>query len=144
MFADLGLFDILCLGVALLSCLIGMWRGFAFEVLSLAAWAGAFFAAQWGSVMIEPESSIAQDGAIPNPSKDEMTDHTDHAEFDLINKHPEKYVKYSNAYIIKNIEAAKLAQRQEQVETSEAYDEAQNAAADAVAAAEDTTAYEDY
>ena len=37
MFADLGLFDILCLGVALLSCLIGMWRGFAFEVLSLAA-----------------------------------------------------------------------------------------------------------
>ena len=54
MFADLGLFDILCLGVALLSCLIGMWRGFAFEVLSLAAWAGAFFAAQWGSVMIEP------------------------------------------------------------------------------------------
>ena len=54
MFADLGLFDILCLGVALLSCLIGMWRGFAFEVLSLAAWAGAFFAAQWGSAMIEP------------------------------------------------------------------------------------------
>jgi len=46
--------------------------------------------------------------------------------------------------IIKNIEAAKLAQRQEQVETSEAYDEAQNAAADAVAAAEVTTAYEDY
>ncbi|MFV0600220.1 MAG: CvpA family protein [Brachymonas sp.] len=54
LFAGLNLLDILCLVIALLSCVIGMWRGFAFEVLSLAAWAGAFFAAQWGSVIAAP------------------------------------------------------------------------------------------
>lgn len=42
MVAGLGLFDLFCLGLVLLSCLIGGWRGLAFEVISLLAWAGAF------------------------------------------------------------------------------------------------------
>ena len=53
MVAGLGLFDLFCLGLVLLSCLIGGWRGLAFEVISLLAWAGAFFAAQWGSVLVD-------------------------------------------------------------------------------------------
>ncbi|MDO5652507.1 MAG: CvpA family protein [Brachymonas sp.] len=54
MMAGLGLFDTVCLLVLGFSCIIGIWRGFAFEVLSLAAWAGAFFAAQWGSALVAP------------------------------------------------------------------------------------------
>ncbi len=50
----LGVFDALCLLIVLVSCLVGCWRGFVFEVLSLAAWAGAFFAAQWGTVLAKP------------------------------------------------------------------------------------------
>ena len=48
-----SLFDVLCLGVVLLSCLVGAWRGLAFEVFALFAWIGAFFAAQWGSVLLD-------------------------------------------------------------------------------------------
>lgn len=51
--AGLGVFDVFCLGVVLLSCLLGGWRGLAFEVIALGAWVCAFFAAQWGSVIVE-------------------------------------------------------------------------------------------
>lgn len=60
---NLSLFDILCLLVVALSCLTGFWRGFAFEVLTIAAWVGAFFSAQWGSVLMEqllPAQWLAQ------------------------------------------------------------------------------------
>ena len=60
---NLSLFDMLCLLGVALSCLTGFWRGFAFEVLAVAAWAGAFFSAQWGSVLMEqllPAQWLAQ------------------------------------------------------------------------------------
>lgn len=53
MSTGIGLFDMACLGLVLLSGLIGAWRGLFFEVLALLAWAGAFFAAQWGSVLLD-------------------------------------------------------------------------------------------
>ena len=37
------------LAVLLVSMLIGAWRGLVYELLSLAAWVVAFFAAQWGA-----------------------------------------------------------------------------------------------
>ena len=39
--------DLSLLGVLLLSLLIGLWRGFVLEVLALAGWVAAYFAAQW-------------------------------------------------------------------------------------------------
>ena len=51
--AEFGVFDACCAGVLLLSCLIGCWRGFAFEVLALTAWAGAFVAAHWGTPVLQ-------------------------------------------------------------------------------------------
>lgn len=52
MAAGMSLFDMICLGIMLLSGLIGAWRGLAFEILALLAWVGAFLAAQWGSVLL--------------------------------------------------------------------------------------------
>lgn len=52
MSTGISLFDMACLGVVLLSGLLGAWRGLFFEVLALLAWVGAFFAAQWGSVLL--------------------------------------------------------------------------------------------
>lgn len=39
--------DVLLLVVLLASLLLGVWRGLVFEVLSVAGWVAAFFAAQW-------------------------------------------------------------------------------------------------
>lgn len=39
--------DWFCLGVLLLSLLVGMWRGLVYEVLSLLNWVVAFVLAQW-------------------------------------------------------------------------------------------------
>jgi membrane protein required for colicin V production len=39
--------DVLLLVVLLASLLLGVWRGLVFEVLSVAGWVTAFFAAQW-------------------------------------------------------------------------------------------------
>ena len=51
--AQFGVFDACCAGLLLLSCLLGCWRGFVFEVLSLTAWGGAFVAAQWGTPVVQ-------------------------------------------------------------------------------------------
>lgn len=51
--AQFGIFDACCVALLLLSCLVGCWRGFVFEVLSLTAWAGAFVAAQWGTPIMQ-------------------------------------------------------------------------------------------
>ena len=39
--------DVLLIVVLLASLLLGIWRGLVFEVLSVAGWVAAFFAAQW-------------------------------------------------------------------------------------------------
>jgi len=44
--------DILLMVVLLASMLLGVWRGLVFEVLSVAGWVAAFFAAQWYAVPV--------------------------------------------------------------------------------------------
>jgi membrane protein required for colicin V production len=39
--------DLILLGALLVSTVLGWWRGFVFEVLSLLAWAAAFLLARW-------------------------------------------------------------------------------------------------
>ena len=43
----LGWVDLAMLGVVAFSALVGVWRGFTFELLSLAGWFFAYFAARW-------------------------------------------------------------------------------------------------
>ena len=45
----LSLVDWTLLAVLALSVVVGLWRGFVFECLSLAGWVVAWFAAQWGA-----------------------------------------------------------------------------------------------
>jgi len=47
------------LAVLLLSVLIGLWRGFVLEVLSLAGWVAAYFAAQWLAPSWAPRLPVA-------------------------------------------------------------------------------------
>lgn len=51
--SELNWLDALGFFALFVSCMVGFWRGLAYEVLSLTAWVGAFFSAQWGSVVIE-------------------------------------------------------------------------------------------
>ena len=48
------------LAVLLVSMLIGAWRGLVYELLSLAAWVVAFFAAQWGAAEMAAWLPLAQ------------------------------------------------------------------------------------
>ena len=48
------------LAVLLVSMLIGAWRGLVYELLSLAAWVVAFFAAQWGAAEMADWLPLAQ------------------------------------------------------------------------------------
>lgn len=50
----LAVFDWICLGILLLSLLMGLWRGLVFELLSLATWLAAFGAAQWLAPQVAP------------------------------------------------------------------------------------------
>jgi membrane protein required for colicin V production len=45
----LGWIDWALLAVLLLSVLVGLWRGFVFELMALAGWLVAWFGAQWGA-----------------------------------------------------------------------------------------------
>lgn len=51
--------DWVFVGVLLLSILVGAWRGFIYEVLSLANWALAFFLAQHYAPALEPHLPMA-------------------------------------------------------------------------------------
>lgn len=44
---NLGWIDLALLAALLLSMLVGLWRGLVLEVLALAGWVVAWFAAQW-------------------------------------------------------------------------------------------------
>jgi membrane protein required for colicin V production len=58
--------DLLFCGVALISVLIGLWRGLVFEVLSLIAWVVAWWLAQWFSPTLAPFLPIGQPGSSVN------------------------------------------------------------------------------
>lgn len=47
---EMVLTDWMLLGVLALSMVLGFWRGFVFEILSLAGWVAAFVGAQWLAV----------------------------------------------------------------------------------------------
>ena len=54
------------LAVLALSVLVGIWRGFVFECLSLAGWIVAWFAAQWAAPQLAPHLPIGSIGSALN------------------------------------------------------------------------------
>ena len=60
----LAFFDWVLLAVAAASVLVGLWRGFVFEVLSLAGWVAAWFAAQWASPQLAPHLPVVMAGTL--------------------------------------------------------------------------------
>ena len=62
---DIGWVDACLLGVFALSALVGLLRGFVFEVLSLAGWLVAYFVALWAMPLLAPHLPIgAPDSAL--------------------------------------------------------------------------------
>ena len=59
----LGLVDGALLAVLAASVLVGLVRGFVFELLSLAGWVVAWFAAQWGSPLLAPHVPVGTPGS---------------------------------------------------------------------------------
>lgn len=62
----LGLVDWALLAVLAVSVLVGVVRGFVFEVLSLAGWIVAWFAAQWGSPLLAAQLPVGAPGSALN------------------------------------------------------------------------------
>ncbi len=58
--------DWACLVVLGLSVLVGLWRGFVFEVLALAGWLVAYFAAQWALPLLAPWVPVGTPGQALN------------------------------------------------------------------------------
>ncbi|MDE2368700.1 MAG: CvpA family protein [Burkholderiales bacterium] len=54
------------LAVLTLSVVVGLWRGFVFECLSLAGWVAAWVAAQWGAPQLAPHLPIGSAGSALN------------------------------------------------------------------------------
>jgi len=54
------------LGVVAFSALVGMWRGFTFELLSLAGWFFAYFTARWLEPWAAPQIPIGERGSLLN------------------------------------------------------------------------------
>jgi membrane protein required for colicin V production len=64
--ARLGWVDWALLAVLLLSIAVGVWRGFVFELMSLAGWVVAWFAAQWLAPEISPHLGfMGESGSLP-------------------------------------------------------------------------------
>ena len=62
----IGWVDWSLLGVLLLSIVVGTTRGFVFEVLAIAGWFVAWFAAQWGGPELAPHIPIGTPGSLLN------------------------------------------------------------------------------
>ena len=54
------------LGVVAFSALVGIWRGFTFELLSLAGWFAAYVAARWLQPWAASELPIGEPGSLLN------------------------------------------------------------------------------
>ncbi len=63
---DIGWVDIAMLALVVLSVLGGMMRGLTFEVLSLAGWAAAWFAAVWLGPWVAAYLTIGETGSALN------------------------------------------------------------------------------
>ena len=58
--------DIVFAGILALSVILGLIRGFVFEVLSLLGWFVAYFAAQWLAVDVAPHIPVGNPGSAIN------------------------------------------------------------------------------
>ncbi len=63
---SLSTLDWVLLGVLLLSAVVGLWRGLVYEVLSLAGWIVAYFAAQLIAPAVAPSLPIGAPGSALN------------------------------------------------------------------------------
>jgi membrane protein required for colicin V production len=63
---DIGWVDIALLAFLALSVIVGLMRGFVFELLSLAGWFAAYFAARWLTPTFAPHLPIGQSGSALN------------------------------------------------------------------------------
>lgn len=59
----IGWVDAVLLAILLVSVVVGIARGFVFELLSLVGWVAAWFAAQWLSPLIAPALPIGNPGS---------------------------------------------------------------------------------
>lgn len=64
--AAVGWVDAFLLAVLLASVVVGIARGFVFEVLSLAGWVAAWFAAQWFAPALAPRLPVGTPGGALN------------------------------------------------------------------------------
>jgi len=64
--SDIGWVDLAFLGILLLSIIVGLIRGFVFEVLSLVGWLVAYFAAQWLTPELAPHLPVGAPGSALN------------------------------------------------------------------------------
>jgi membrane protein required for colicin V production len=64
--SNFGWVDIAFLGILVLSVVVGLVRGFVFEVLSLLGWIAAYLAAQWLSAELAPHLPIGEPGSALN------------------------------------------------------------------------------
>jgi membrane protein required for colicin V production len=62
-FFSLGWVDAVLLGLLGLSALVGLLRGFIFELLSLLGWIVAYFAAQWFTPLLAAHIPVGQPGS---------------------------------------------------------------------------------
>ncbi|MEO7151686.1 MAG: CvpA family protein [Burkholderiaceae bacterium] len=62
----LGWVDLAMLVLLALSVLVGLARGFVFEVLSLLGWIAAYFAAHWAAPQLAPQLPIGTAGSALN------------------------------------------------------------------------------
>ena len=65
-FAQIGWVDAALLAVLAVSVIVGVVRGFVFELLSLAGWLAAWFAAQWFAPVAAPHLPIGAPGSALN------------------------------------------------------------------------------
>jgi membrane protein required for colicin V production len=61
-----GWVDLAMLAVLLVSVAVGVWRGFVFEVMALAGWLVAWFAAQWFAADVAPWLPVGTPGSALN------------------------------------------------------------------------------
>lgn len=65
-FAQIGWVDAALLAVLAISVVVGILRGFVFEVLSLVGWIAAWFAAQWFAPVAAPYVPVGVPGSALN------------------------------------------------------------------------------
>lgn len=63
---DIGWVDIALLAVLLVSVVLGILRGFVFELLAIAGWVVAFLAAQWATPQWAAEVPVGEPGSAVN------------------------------------------------------------------------------